>query len=199
MASIVLAPYTSATVTVPASSAIAVWSPSVYQVQTSTGFANYPSPVPNTVFNASGAYTSSAFTAATTVQIFAGGSPLYYNIGTGPVVLERPNFQTTPGTLNATGTLTAALLFNGIVTSTTAAAVTGTTDTAALIDAAGTFAVDDAFEFVVINTGGTNAFTVAGGTNVTLVGAGAVPANTSGRFRVRKTATTPAFSVYRVD
>jgi hypothetical protein len=198
MASTVLAPYTSATIVVPASSAIAVWSATTYVVLTQGSFANYPTPVPQVAFNAAGAYTSSVYTVATTVTIQAGGSPLYYNVGTGPVVNERPNYQGTPGTLNATGTLTAALMQSGIVTSTTAAAVAATTDTAALIDAASTFAVGDSFEFAVINTGGTNAFTVSGGTGVTLVGSGAVALSSSARFRVLKTAATPTFSVYRV-
>lgn len=197
MASTVIAPYTSATITVPASSAIAVWSAGTYQVSTQTGFANYPLPVPTLVYNNSGAYTSSVYSAATTVQVQAGGSPLYYNVGTGPVVFERPNYQGTPGTLNATGTLTAALMLGGIVTSTTAAAVTGTTDTAALIDAATTLAVGDAFELTVINTGGANAFTVSAGTGVTVVGSATVAASTSATFRVLKTAATPTFSIYR--
>lgn len=196
MASTVIAPYTSATFVVPVSSAVAVWSTGTYLVQTLGSFANVPTVVPVTAFNGTGAYTSSAYTVATTVIVQAGGSPLYYNVGTGPVVFERPNFQATPGTLNATGTLTAALILGGIVTSTTAAAVTGTTDTGTLIDAATTFAVGDSFDFTIINTGGTNAFTLAGGTGVTIVGSATVALSTSASFRLLKTAAA-TFSIYR--
>lgn len=197
MASTVIAPYTSATVTVPTSSAIAIYSDAQYQVYTSTGFANYPTPIPTLASNAAGAYTSSVYTAATTVTIFAGGARVLYNVGTGPVVYERTNYQPSPGTLNATGTLTAALCLAGTVTSSTAAAVTATLDTGALFDAAVTMSNDDSFDWIVINTGGANAFTVTASTGHTIVGAGAVAASTSGRFRTRKTAAS-TFVTYRI-
>lgn len=188
MSATVIAPYTSATVSVAASSAIAVWSANTYQVSTSTGFANYPTPVPTLAYNGLGNYTSAAYTAATTVTIQAGGAPLYYNVGTGPVVFEQPNYQATPGTLNATGTLTGALIMGRIVTSSTAAAVTATLDTGAVLDAIQTFAVGDAFDWTVINTGGSNTFTVTASTGHTITGSGAVANSTSGRFRTYKTA-----------
>lgn len=198
MASTLIAPYTSATITVPASSAIAVLGDVAYQVYTSSNFANYPSPIPTLVRNAAGAYTSSAYTVATTVTIQAGGSAVRYNVGTAPVVYERSNYQTTPGALNATGTLTAALILGGIVTSSTAAAVTATLDTGAVIDPLLTMAVDDEFSWTAINTGGSNAFTVTASTGHTIVGAGAVAANTSGRFCTRKTAAN-TFVTYRIS
>ncbi len=102
--------------------------------------------------------------------------------------------QAAAGTLNASGTLTAALLLGGIVTSTTAAAVTATLDTGTLLDTAllvlfpGAQA-SDYFEFSVCNTGANN-FTIAtaagwtdGGNFFTAVAAG-----TSARFGVRRTA-----------
>lgn len=195
MASTVLAPYTSATVTVPASSAIAVFGAVAYQVYTSTSFVNYPSPIPTLVFNNSGGYTSSAYSAATTVTIQAGGSPVSYNVGTGPVVFERANYQGTPGTLNATGTLTGALIMGGIVTSSTAAAVTATLDTGAVMDALATFAVGDSFDWTAVNTGGANAFTVTASSGHTITGAAAVAASTSGRFRTYKTAAATFVTV----
>lgn len=198
MASTVIAPYTSATIVVPASSAIAVESAGTYLVSTITSFANYPSPVPTIVFNGTGGYTSSAYTAATTVIINAGGASVRYNVGTGPVVYERLNYQATPGTLNATGTLTAALVFTGLVTSSTAAAVTATLDTAALLDAAVTMGVGDSFDYVLVNTGGSNAITLTTSTGNTIVGTAAVSANTSGRFRMYKTAATPTFTHTRI-
>lgn len=107
--------------------------------------------------------------------------------------------QGTPGTLNATGTLTAALMLAGIVTSTTGAAVTATLDTAANLDTAvgASAPVNYSFDFSVINTGGTNAFTVATATGWTLVGNMAVALSSSGRFRARKTGAG-AWTLYRM-
>lgn len=98
--------------------------------------------------------------------------------------------QGAPGTLNATGTLTAALVRNGIVTSTTASAVTATVNTGTAMDTALADIVEigEGVEWSAINTGGTNAFTVTAATGHTLVGAGAVAALSSGRFFSRRTA-----------
>lgn len=97
--------------------------------------------------------------------------------------------QGTPGTLNATGTLTAALIDSGIVTSSTAAAVVATLDTGAVMD--DTFAtilnIGESIDWSAINTGA-NAFTVTASSGHTIVGAGAVAATTSGRFRTKRTA-----------
>ena len=90
-------------------------------------------------------------------------------------------------TQNATGTLTAAQLLNGVITSTTAAAVAGTVPTGTLLDAAAGLNVDEAFDWSVVVTGA-NTFTVTAGTGHTLVGNPAVATATSGRFRSRKTA-----------
>lgn len=106
--------------------------------------------------------------------------------------------QAAPGTLNATGTLTAALIRTGIVTSTTAAAVTATLNTGALMDdALPDFKIGDAFEWSAIATGA-NAFTVtAAASGHTVVGAGAVATGTSGRFLTRRTATD-TWITYRI-
>ena len=105
--------------------------------------------------------------------------------------------QGAPGTLNATGTLTAALIRGGIVTSTTAA-VTATLDTGAAMDTAlPDMAIGDAFEWSAIKTGA-NTFTVAAAaTGHTIVGAGAVATVTSGRFLTRKTAAA-TYITYRL-
>lgn len=197
MASTTIQPYQSATITLTAGQAIATYGVQPYFVYSVPTFANYPTVLNTLVYNGSGLNTTSTYANGTTIILQAGGSPLTYNVGTGPVIYERLANTQTVGTLNATGTLTAALMLGGIVTSTTAAAVTATTDTAALIDAAGTMAVGDSFEFTAVNTGGANAFTLSGGTGVTLVGAAGVAASTSGTFRVVKTAATPTFSIYR--
>lgn len=114
---------------------------------------------------------------------------------TGGGAVIRP--QGAPGALNTTGALTAALILGGLVTSTTASAVTATLPTGAVMDAAVKLEVDDAIEWSVINTG-SNAFTVtAAASGHTVVGTGAVAANTSGRFLTRKTAAN-TFVTYRL-
>lgn len=114
---------------------------------------------------------------------------------------STPVIQGAPGALDATGTLTAALLATNVVTSSTAAAVTATVDTGTAMDTAlsGVVAIGEAIDWSAINTGGTNAFTVtAAASGHTLVGAGAVAANDSGRFRSRRTATNTWVS-YRLS
>jgi hypothetical protein len=90
--------------------------------------------------------------------------------------------------------LTAALMLGGIVTSTTAAAVTATLDTGTLMETAShcafpSLAVSDYFEFSVIATGA-NGFTIATATGWTDGGNAfvAVATGTSARFGVRRTA-----------
>ncbi len=107
--------------------------------------------------------------------------------------------------LNATGTLTAAMMLGGIVTSTTASAVTATLDTGALLEAAllavyPNLAVNDYFEFSIINTGGTNAVTVATASGWTDGGGGftaAPAAQIVSRYGVRRTAAS-TYTIYRV-
>lgn len=106
--------------------------------------------------------------------------------------------QGAPSTLNATGTFADGDFRAGIITSTTAAAVAGTTRTGTQLDAEfPEVPVNGAIEFVIINTGGSNAFTLTAGTGITIVGAAAVAASTSGRFRARKTATA-TWTIYRI-
>jgi hypothetical protein len=130
----------------------------------------------------------------------SGGVQVLYEVGVSPQVQQQrllAPVQVTPGVLNATNTLTAVMCLTGLVTSTTAAAVVATLDTGATVDLASTFAVNDSFDWAVVNTGG-NAFTVtAAATGHTVVGAGAVAATTSGQFRTRKTAAD-TFVTYRL-
>src|SRR5687768_16340429 len=123
-----LQPNTGVTITVAASDKLATYSASDYLVTKTIGYPNLPNTVAP-VFAGSGANTTSAFSDATTLTIQAGDAPLYYQTGTGPVIQERNNrFGTgvTATALNATGALTTAMILGGIVTSTTAAAVTAT-------------------------------------------------------------------------
>lgn len=179
-------------VTVPASARIAAYSTSFYTV---TQIVNN---VRTLLYAGAGAYTSSTFAAVTTVEVSGGDrAQLWYSVGTAAFIPEYAG-QSTPGTLNATGTLTAALVFGGIVTSTTAAAVTATLDTGTIFDAAQTFNVGDYVDWTAINTGATNAFTVTASTGHTIVGTAAVAALTSGRFRTVKTAAN-TFVTYRLS
>lgn len=197
MASTLVRPFSQVTFTVPASSTVATTSKTAYTVDKQVTFANYPAAVSN-IFSGSGPNLPSVFTNATIITITAGSSTVYYNVGVTPLVYETTDYQTTPGTLNATGTLTAALILGKIVTSTTAAAVAATLDTGTVMDAAVTMAIDDSFDWTAINTGGSNAFTVTASTGHTIVGTAAVSANTSGRFRTRKTAAN-TFVTYRLS
>lgn len=195
----ILLPNQGVTLTIAASDKLATYSLGSYSVTKTVGYPNVPATTAS-VYSGSGANTTSAFSAATSVTIQAGNAALYYETGTGPVIVERNRlfgYQTTPGTLDATGTLTAALILGGIVTSSTAAAVTATLDTGAVMDTVIDMDVDDSFMWSAINTGGTNAFTVTASTDHTIVGAGVVAASTSGRFLTRKTAAN-TFVTYRL-
>lgn len=181
------------TISVPAGARVAVYSTAAYQV---SQIINSTQRV--LLYFGAGSYVSSTFAAAATVEVTGGTSAsVFYSVGTGAVVPEYAT-QGAAGALNATGTLTAALVLGGVVTSTTAAAVTATLDTGTIFDAASTFAIGDYVDWSAINTGGTNAFTVTASTGHTIVGAGAVAANTSGRFRTNKTAAN-TFVTYRLS
>lgn len=144
-------------------------------------------------------YASSALSAAAEVKIQAGGSEVHYSIGTAAVPVARRGLrgQGTPGVLNATGALTAAMIASGIVTSTTAAAVAGTVPTGAVLDAALELEIGESVDWSVIATGA-NAFTVTAADGHTLVGTAAVATTTSGLFRTRKTAAA-TFVTYRIS
>lgn len=105
--------------------------------------------------------------------------------------------QPAPVAVNATATLTAAQLLNRLITSTTAAAVSGTLPTGTLLDAAAGLEIGESFDWTVINTGGANAFTILVGTGHTIVGSAVVALGTSGTFRSAKTAAN-TFITYRV-
>lgn len=200
MSSQIVPPFGSLTVNVPASGKVATFSAynEQYDVAQVVGFPNQPSQL-SSLFSGIGAFTSAAFTLAGQAVINAGAYPVLVNVGASATVFERQAgpFQSTPGTLNATGALTAALILGGIVTSTTGAAVAATLDTGTVMDAAATFAVDDSFDWSVINTGG-NTFTVTAAAGHTIVGVAAVATVTSALFRTRKTAAN-TFVTYRVS
>jgi hypothetical protein len=145
-------------------------------------------------------YVSSAFTNATNVIIQAGASGAAYAVGTNPVISDSGKFQTqgAPGVLNATGTLTAAMILSGIVTSTSAAAVTATLAVGSVVDAASEFAIGDSFDWAVINTGPSTFTVTSPDSSHTIVGVGAVLTLISAVWRTRKTAAD-TFVSYRLS
>lgn len=188
-------------VAIPAGESIAVYSQGYASVSRLLGFPNYPdklSPV-GTVNNSQGVFGPYASGAQIIIEA-SGGVEVQYEVGSAPVVKQdrrEATVQPTPIAVNATATMTVAQILNGIVTSTTAAAVTGTLPTGTLTEAGSDFLVDEAVDWYVINTGAANAFTVAAGTGHTLVGSGVVALSTSGAFRTRKTAAN-TFVTYRI-
>lgn len=178
-------------VTVPSGARVAAYSTDAYQVTQIIGNIRV------LLYAGAGLFTSSAFASGAVVEVAGGArSQVYYAVGTDAGIPEFPT-QATPIALNATGTVSAAMLMNGIVTSTTAAAVTGTLVTGALFDAASSFNVGDFVDWSVINTGATNTFTVAGSAGHTVVGNAVVALSASGRFRTVKTAAA-TFVTYRI-
>jgi hypothetical protein len=116
------------------------------------------------------------------------------SIDEGALILQ----QGAPGALNATGTLTAALIAAGIVTSTSAAAVAATLSTGALLDTAfPEIAIGEAFEWSLINTG-PNTVTVTASAGHTIVGTATVATVTSGYFMTRRTAAN-TWITYRMS
>lgn len=186
--------------TVNASDQIATWSRGGYTITKVLGYPNVP-PTMASVYNGTGYNTTSTFTLATPVIIQAGSSGLFWETGTGPVIPERGNMEAylaTPGALNATGALTAALIFGGVVTSTTGAAVVATLDTGTVMDTVIDMDVNEAFLWSAINSGASNAFTVTAAAGHTIVGSGVVALSTSGRFLTRRTAAN-TFITYRLS
>ena len=128
--------------------------------------------------------------------VYPNGEAVSVAVAASDIVSVKYQYQSTPGVLNATGALTAAMILSGIVTSTTGAAVAGTVPTGTVMDASSSFSIDDSVDFSVIATGG-NAFTVTAASGITLVGDAVVATATAGLFRLRKTAAN-TFVIYRL-
>ncbi len=188
-----------ATVTVAATESIAVQSDAPSNVFQQVGFPQFPevNDLLGVVENKTTVF--GPFTNATDVVIQAGASGALYATGSNPTISNTGQYmpQGAPATLNATGTLTAAQLLTGLITSTSVAAVAATLPTGTLMDAASEFAVDEAFEWAIINTG-PSTFTVLAGTDHTIVGVAAVATVTSVQWRTRKTAAN-TFVSYRIS
>lgn len=188
------------TIALLANESIAVYSQGKCQVIQNIGYPNLPSQ-PATVGSVNNGETVfGPYASGASITLNAGAYPVAYETGLDPVVIAQRAAQTqkTPGVLNATGALTAAMLLAGIVTSTTAAAVAGTVPTGTVLDTElDTMQIDQSIDFVVIATGA-NAFTVTAAAGVTIVGNAVVATVKSGEFRLRKTAVA-TYVIYRKD
>lgn len=191
-------PFGRTKVTVPATESIAVFSVDAAVVKREVGYPNVPA-TESILGTVSGGQTVfGAYASGATIIIEAGATPVAYSVGVSPIsdpVLQTKR-QLDPGVLNATGTLTAAMIQAGLVTSTTAAAVVATLDTGTVMDAAVDLAINDSFDWSAIATGA-NSFTVTASAGHTIVGSGVVATVTSGHFRTRKTAAN-TFVTYRL-
>jgi hypothetical protein len=192
--SLVVAPFGSSNdVVVPASGIVTAFSRGAFSVQVQNNpNANVP-PVWSILAQvpANTVYTSSAFTAGAVIRIDAsGGQEVSFDVGTapGPLLGRATTVQgVVSSAVNTSATLTRTQMAGGHITSTTAAAVTATLPTGAVLDAQGVQDVAEGFYWIVQNTGGTNAITVATAANNVLSGSGAVAANSSGQFFTLKT------------
>ena len=119
-----------------------------------------------------------------------------YQVTDGNVNELQIVIQSTPATVSAAGTLTAAQLLAGIVVA-SGTPGTQTLPTVALLEASLVNPkVDAGFEVSFINTAGTT-LTVATGTGWTIVGAATAATATSALFRARKTGDG-AWTLYRI-
>jgi hypothetical protein len=175
---------------VPALDRVAIVSRAPFTVYQQANFPNFPQKwalLQEVAANAE--YRSAAFAAGAVLRIEAGAADVFYSSGVTAVVTELigQRRQPAPGVLDATGALTSDRIAAGIVTSTTANAVTATLDTGAVSDAALDMEIGESFDWAAIKVGA-NAFTVTAAAQHTLEGSGVVATATSGYFRTRKTA-----------
>jgi hypothetical protein len=191
-----------AVVTVPAGEKIAVQAYSPASVFQEVGYPNFPESQDLLTVVENTTYVSAAFTNATNVTIQAGASGAFYSTGTAPTIGNDGNWQSQPAPANiADGgsmVMTAAELLTSIVTATPTTGRNIQLPTAAALEAATVFAIDDSFDFSVI-TLAAFALTITVNTGVTIVGSAATGAGSgsAARFRIRKTAAN-TFVVYRI-
>jgi hypothetical protein len=191
-----------------------VYSQGLANVSRTSAFPNYPNVTTllGTVIN--GQTVFGTYTGGATIQIeAAGGLPVFYEVGTDPIVKQgriANGVQVTPTAETVAVTLTAAELLTGLVTGTHTAGATAayTLPTGTLLDAAGTFLVDEYFDWTLINLSAAAAdtITVTAGADHTVVGTmicqsahsttGLIHGNAL-RLRTRKTAAN-TFVSYRL-
>lgn len=122
-----------------------------------------------------------------------------YQLGDGNTGEAQLFVQGAPTALTVDATLTAAQLANGLFTSDSAADITATLPTVALLEASISSAskVNAAFEFAIVVVDAAYQVTVATSTGWTLVGNMVALESTSARFLARKTGDG-TWSLYRV-
>lgn len=199
MSSSIVYPQGNKSVTLTANEYIAVYSKAPCQVFRRTGYPQLPTQDVLLGTVSDGQTVFGPYTTGATIIIAPGASQAMYETGLSPKVMEvssRWAFNAAPNALNSTGTLTAAMILGGIVTSSTAAGVTATVDTGAVMDTAADFVIGDKVQWAVINTG-PNTFTVTTDTNHTLIGTMTVLTNVSAVFETRKTAAA-TYVTYRL-
>jgi hypothetical protein len=202
-------------VTLTGSQKIAVYSQGVAQVYRTSGFVNYPdqSALVGTISNGQTVFGTYSGGAVVTIEA-GGGLPVYWEIGSDPVVKQGRldnGVQVDPIAKTTTVTLTAAELLSALLTGTHAAGATQTytLPTGALMEAAASFDVNEYFDWSLINLSAAAADTItiaAAATGHTVVGNMIVQsanATTGGiygsaaHFRTRKTAAS-TFVTYRI-
>ena len=121
-----------------------------------------------------------------------------YQVGDGNLTEALLSVQAAPTALSADVTLTAAQLANGLFTVDSAADITATLPTVALLEATVSSAkVNSAFDFAVVNVDSAYQVTFAIGTGWTIVGNAIVLEATQAQFRARKTSDT-TWTLYRI-
>jgi len=193
-------PHGKAEFTLAALDDLSVFSISDFKIYIEIDLANFPK---YWELNTSGVggieSTVAATSAARKVRIEAGASPVLYQEGTEANILERRGLrgQATPGVLNATGALTAAMIASGLVTTTAAAGITATLPTGTVMNSSLEMKIGEAFDWSVNSTVGAGTFTVTAAAGHTVIGAMGVVTVTSGVFRTRKTAAA-TYVTYRI-
>lgn len=201
----ILAPNGRATVTVPATESIAVYTQGQVIVSRTLGFPNYPDQTTplGTVTNGQTVFGSYA-SGATIVLESNSAVPVFYEVGTAPQVQQgrlNAQVQGTPADIADGGSMvaTAANILSGIVTATPTTGRNVQLPTGANMDLASEFAIGDSVDWSLI-TLAAFALTITVNTNHTIVGAAATAGTTgaAARFRTRKTAAD-TFVTYRLS
>lgn len=121
-----------------------------------------------------------------------------YQVGDGNLTEALLSVQAAPTALSADVTVTAAQLANGLFTVDSAADITATLPTVALLEATVSSAkVNSAFDFAVVNVDSSYQVTFAVGTGWTIVGNAIVLEATQAQFRARKTGDG-TWTLYRI-
>lgn len=197
--SLIAYPNGDANVIVPATYSIAVATQAQAEIYQNVGFPQYPPALnllgtfQDLVITVFGPFANGA-----EIVIQPAATEVLYNVGVSPTIPELTGVrQSVVATaVDVTGSISAAAILGGIVTS-AAAAVTGTLPTGAVMAAATQLAVGDGVEWAVIKVGANN-FTVSAAANHTIVGDAVVVTATSGRFLTVQS-SAGVFVTYRVS